>query len=272
MHRPLPPAPRSTSISAKFSLVNRSWCNGGIDPFSWSIARRKFCRSCRTPNYWISCPTPNRSNCQQPPYAKNWHRSVKPEYGVLVGICTHLGCIPGFDPLPNATQPAANWLGGYFCPCHGSKYDLAGRVFRNVPAPYNLPVPPYHFVNDTMIRIGENPPGVDFDFAIDPADVEAEADGVELDRDASPGLCSQLDSSLRGTRLHVSFGEEISPAVQFSAATLFCGRRTAGNCDFGVWRLRAGLSTCSAAKPDSRENAGNGASSLVLWRMYYSYW
>jgi ubiquinol-cytochrome c reductase iron-sulfur subunit len=108
---------------------------------------------------------PLSDELQQPPYADNWHRSVKPEYGVLVGICTHLGCIPKFEPIPNATEPAPNWLGGYFCPCHGSKYDLAGRVFSGVPAPYNLPVPPYHFVNETTIRIGENPPGVSFDFS-----------------------------------------------------------------------------------------------------------
>jgi ubiquinol-cytochrome c reductase iron-sulfur subunit len=108
---------------------------------------------------------PQSSERQQPPYADNWYRAVRPEYGVFVGICTHLGCIPKFEPLPNATEPAPNWLGGYFCPCHGSKYDLAGRVFSGVPAPYNLPVPPYHFVNDTTIRIGENPPDVDFDFS-----------------------------------------------------------------------------------------------------------
>lgn len=101
---------------------------------------------------------------QQPPYAQNWHRSVKPELGVLVGICTHLGCIPMFYPQPNATTPATNWPGGYFCPCHGSRYDLAGRVFTGVPAPYNLPVPPYRFVSDTTIRVGENPSGVTFDF------------------------------------------------------------------------------------------------------------
>jgi ubiquinol-cytochrome c reductase iron-sulfur subunit len=62
-------------------------------------------------------------------------------------------------------EPAPNWLGGYFCPCHGSKFDLAGRVFRDLPAPYNLPVPPYHFLTDTTIRIGENPPNVSFDFS-----------------------------------------------------------------------------------------------------------
>ena len=108
---------------------------------------------------------PNSLALQQPPYAQNWHRSAKPEYGIVVGICTHLGCIPLFFPQPSATQPTAEWPGGYFCPCHGSKYDLAGRVFSGVPAPYNLPVPPYRFTDDHTIRIGENPPGVNFDFA-----------------------------------------------------------------------------------------------------------
>jgi ubiquinol-cytochrome c reductase iron-sulfur subunit len=100
---------------------------------------------------------PDSSQTQQPPYATNWHRSVKPEFSVLVGICTHLGCIPMFYPSPSPTTPVPGWPGGYFCPCHGSKYDPAGRVFSGVPAPYNLPVPPYRFVNDTTLRVGENP-------------------------------------------------------------------------------------------------------------------
>lgn len=108
---------------------------------------------------------PRSSELQQPPYVENWHRSVRPEFGVVVGICTHLGCIPLFEPQPNPTTPVANWPGGYFCPCHGSKYDLAGRVFSGVPAPYNLPVPPYHLLGDTRLRIGENPPDSDFDFS-----------------------------------------------------------------------------------------------------------
>ncbi len=107
---------------------------------------------------------PNSQQVQQAPYATNWHRSIKPEFGVLVGICTHLGCIPLFYPQPNATTPVADWPGGYFCPCHGSKYDPAGRVFSGVPAPYNLPVPPYTFVSNTTIRIGENPSGSSWDF------------------------------------------------------------------------------------------------------------
>jgi ubiquinol-cytochrome c reductase iron-sulfur subunit len=107
---------------------------------------------------------PNSEQMQQPPYAQNWHRSIKPEFGVLVGICTHLGCIPLFYPNPSQTTPVADWIGGYFCPCHGSKYDGAGRVYSGVPAPYNLPVPPYHFVNDTTLRIGENPPNSAWNF------------------------------------------------------------------------------------------------------------
>jgi ubiquinol-cytochrome c reductase iron-sulfur subunit len=101
---------------------------------------------------------------QQPAYAKNWHRSVQPQYLVLVGICTHLGCIPNFMPQPNSVAPG--WLGGYFCPCHGSRYDLSGRVYSGVPAPYNLPVPPYRFLTKTTVRIGENPPN-EGDFSLD---------------------------------------------------------------------------------------------------------
>jgi len=108
---------------------------------------------------------PNSTVHQQPPYAQNWHRSSRPEFAVLVAICTHLGCLPGYMPTPDPTTPAPNWPGGYFCPCHGSKYDLAGRVYSGVPAPYNLPVPPYHFPDDHTVRIGENPPGQIFDLA-----------------------------------------------------------------------------------------------------------
>ena len=100
---------------------------------------------------------PQSQALQQPPYAKNWSRSVKPEFAVLVGICTHLGCIPSFRPTVTA-----DWPGGYLCQCHGSKYDLAGRVFRNVPAPYNLPVPPYRFETDATLVIGDNPQGSQF--------------------------------------------------------------------------------------------------------------
>ena len=106
---------------------------------------------------------PNSETKQQPPYAKNWSRSIKPEYLVLVGVCTHLGCIPGYRPGLGSVD--ATWPGGWFCPCHGSKYDLAGRVFKSVPAPLNLPVPPYHFAGDTSVVIGADPPGGTFDMS-----------------------------------------------------------------------------------------------------------
>ena len=90
---------------------------------------------------------------QQPEYAKNRYRSINPEYLVLVGICTHLGCSPKYTPEVNELGP--DWPGGFFCPCHGSTFDLAGRVFKGVPAPINLQVPPYKFISEHVIVIGE---------------------------------------------------------------------------------------------------------------------
>ena len=97
---------------------------------------------------------------QQPPYAQNPHRSIKPELLVLVGICTHLGCSPDKRLQPGAGSGlGADWPGGFFCPCHGSKFDLAGRVYRNVPAPTNMVVPPYTYLADTRLLVGEDPNG-----------------------------------------------------------------------------------------------------------------
>jgi ubiquinol-cytochrome c reductase iron-sulfur subunit len=118
----------------------------------------------RNPELTEQLADPESDQLQQPPYAKNRQRSVKPEFAVLVGICTHMGCTPQFYPQPHASEPVPDWLGGYLCPCHGSKYDLAGRVFKDVPAPYNLPVPPHRFIGERIVRIGENPPNVNFDF------------------------------------------------------------------------------------------------------------
>ena len=99
----------------------------------------------------------SRVTSQQPPYARNEFRSIKPEYLVLVSICTHLGCVPTFRPEVAPPDLGPDWPGGYFCPCHGSKFDLAGRVYRNVPAPTNLVVPPHHYLSAKVVRIGENP-------------------------------------------------------------------------------------------------------------------
>ena len=87
----------------------------------------------------------------QPEYTKNVYRSIKPEYLIMVGICTHLGCSPTYRP-----EITADFQGGFFCPCHGSKFDFAGRVYAGVPAPTNLTVPPHYFISDDVILIGED--------------------------------------------------------------------------------------------------------------------
>jgi ubiquinol-cytochrome c reductase iron-sulfur subunit len=91
---------------------------------------------------------------QQPSYAQNETRSIKPEYAVLVGICTHLGCSPTYRPEVAPADLGPDWKGGFFCPCHGSFFDLAGRVYSGVPAPINLEVPPHQYLSDDVILIG----------------------------------------------------------------------------------------------------------------------
>ena len=99
----------------------------------------------------------SKEQSQQPTYADNENRSIKPDYMVMIGICTHLGCSPTFRPEIAPEDLGPEWKGGFFCPCHGSRYDLSGRVYAGVPAPSNLQVPPYRFVTDTRIMIGVNP-------------------------------------------------------------------------------------------------------------------
>ncbi len=94
---------------------------------------------------------------QQPAYAANASRAIRPEIAVIIGVCTHLGCAPSFVPEMTPQEFDGEWKGGFFCPCHGSRFDMAGRVYKNVPAPRNLRVPPYHFVDDNMIEIGVDP-------------------------------------------------------------------------------------------------------------------
>jgi ubiquinol-cytochrome c reductase iron-sulfur subunit len=96
----------------------------------------------------------SRVESQQSNYARNPHRSIRPEYLVVVAICTHLGCVPIFRPDVAPADLGPAWLGGYFCPCHGSRFDLAGRVFKGVPAPTNLLIPPHRYVSDTLIEVG----------------------------------------------------------------------------------------------------------------------
>ncbi|MDP1645222.1 MAG: ubiquinol-cytochrome c reductase iron-sulfur subunit [Thiobacillus sp.] len=94
---------------------------------------------------------------QQPNYCKNATRSIKPEYLVAVGICTHLGCSPTYRKEVGAADMGGDWPGGFFCPCHGSRFDLAARVYKNVPAPTNLVIPPHQYLSDTRLLIGVDP-------------------------------------------------------------------------------------------------------------------
>ena len=93
---------------------------------------------------------------QQPAYAKNGHRSINPEYLVVVGLCTHLGCSPTYLAKDDENELGADWKGGFFCPCHGTRFDLAGRVFKGFPAPTNLVIPKYQFISESRILIGDD--------------------------------------------------------------------------------------------------------------------
>ncbi len=97
---------------------------------------------------------PNSLQSSQPSYAAGATRSIKPEYLIVTGLCTHLGCVPMYKPEQGSVD--AHWKGGFFCPCHGSKFDFAGRVFKGVPAPTNLTIPPHKFLREDLILIGED--------------------------------------------------------------------------------------------------------------------
>ena len=99
---------------------------------------------------------PRSEQPQQPEYARNATRSIKPQYLVAIGICTHLGCIPTYRNEAGAADLGAAWPGGFFCPCHGSKFDMAGRVFKGAPAPQNLEIPRHAYLSESRLLIGEN--------------------------------------------------------------------------------------------------------------------
>ena len=99
---------------------------------------------------------PASADSDQPGYCQNPTRSIKPEYLVAVGICTHLGCSPTYRPDVAPADLGADWKGGFFCPCHGSRFDLSGRVYAGVPAPTNLVIPPHQYLSDTNLLIGED--------------------------------------------------------------------------------------------------------------------
>ncbi len=115
----------------------------------------------RTPEVLATLPEldgvvldPASDQSEQPESSKNEARSIKPEIFVAVGVCTHLGCSPVYRPDIAPADLGADWKGGFFCPCHGSKFDMAGRVYKGVPAPVNLEIPPYYFASDNRIVVG----------------------------------------------------------------------------------------------------------------------
>jgi ubiquinol-cytochrome c reductase iron-sulfur subunit len=111
------------------------------------------------PKHDAQLADPKSEMPQQPEYCKNATRSIKPEYLVAVGICTHLGCSPTFRKDVGAADLGSDWPGGFFCPCHGSRFDLAARVFSGVPAPTNLVIPPHQYLGDAKILIGVDAKG-----------------------------------------------------------------------------------------------------------------
>jgi ubiquinol-cytochrome c reductase iron-sulfur subunit len=124
----------------------------------WIVRRTKeMLEAVKKDNNKVADPASKKA--QQPAYAKNEFRSIKPEYLVVVGICTHLGCSPVGKLKAEPESFDANWQGGFYCPCHGSLFDLAGRVFKNKPAPDNLEVPPYKYLSDSRILIGDDSKG-----------------------------------------------------------------------------------------------------------------
>jgi ubiquinol-cytochrome c reductase iron-sulfur subunit len=102
---------------------------------------------------------PASKDSLQPEYAANEHRSLKPDVMVMEGVCTHLGCSPQMKPADAKAEMGGDWAGGFYCACHGSKFDLAGRVYRGAPAPTNLTVPPYTFLSESTLLIGEDKKG-----------------------------------------------------------------------------------------------------------------
>jgi ubiquinol-cytochrome c reductase iron-sulfur subunit len=121
----------------------------------WVLRRTKqMLDSLKTVEGRLSDPASKAS--EQPDYAKNEYRSAKPDVMVMEGVCTHLGCSPQLKTAEAKAEMGGDWTGGFYCPCHGSKFDLAGRVFRGAPAPVNLRIPPYEFLSDNTLVIGED--------------------------------------------------------------------------------------------------------------------
>lgn len=155
----LRPSERARALGAPVEIDISRMEPGAIQRVQWRgrpvwVVHRTEAVLERLPTIEGSLRDPASEVGMQPQYAANQYRSIRPEFLVLVGSCTHLGCSPTYRPEVAPADLGPAWQGGFFCACHGSRFDLAGRVYQGVPAPTNLLVPPHQYVSDTLIRIG----------------------------------------------------------------------------------------------------------------------
>ncbi len=161
----LAPSERAKALGASVEVDISDLGPGEVKTVEWRgkpvwIMRRTPEMLAALPAHDAELADPASKKEQQPDYARNPQRSIRPEVFVAVGICTHLGCSPTALPAGTANPSVgADWPGGFFCPCHGSTFDLAGRVFKNKPAPTNLEVPPHRYLADSKLLIGEDEGG-----------------------------------------------------------------------------------------------------------------
>jgi len=155
------PSARARALGAPVDVDISKLEDGALMKVVWrgkpvSVLRRSSVMLERLEGETVELRDPDSEEPQQPGYCKNEFRSIKPSLLVVVSNCTHLGCVPTsrFEVAPADLGP--DWVGGFFCPCHGSKFDLSGRVFAGVPAPLNLLVPPYRYLDENTLRIGED--------------------------------------------------------------------------------------------------------------------
>ena len=158
----LAPSERARAMGAGVEVDISDLAPGGVKTVEWRgkpvwVMRRTPEMLAALPQQDAELADPASRKDQQPEYARNPQRSIRPEVFVTVGICTHLGCSPTAVPAGTSNPSVGDqWQGGFFCPCHGSTFDLAGRVFKNKPAPTNLEVPPHRYVSDTRLLIGDD--------------------------------------------------------------------------------------------------------------------
>lgn len=158
------PSERAKAAGAPVEVDISTIAPGELKVFEWRgkpvwVIRRtqEMLASLKTAAANLTDPASKAS--KQPDYAENEYRSLKPEVMVMEGVCTHLGCSPQMKAADAKAEMGGDWAGGFYCPCHGSKFDLAGRVFRGAPAPTNLPVPPYTFLTEGTLLIGDDKKG-----------------------------------------------------------------------------------------------------------------